>query len=91
MYRSEPAGRLWLGFESGNPGGSGFIYDVYIEETYRRRGIARGAMLLLENEARSLGAAKLALHTFGYNSAARALYEGLGYEITNINMAKTIS
>ena len=34
------------------------------------------------------GLETLALHVFGHNPGARALYEKLGYEITNINMAK---
>ena len=47
-------------------------------------------MLALEEEARRFGLTALALHVFGHNTAARALYEGIGYQITNINMRKDL-
>ena len=48
-------------------------------------------MRLLEKEALGLGVSGLSLHVFGYNLAARALYQKLGFEITNINMSKALS
>lgn len=85
-----PAGRVWLSSDPAASGGAGFIYDLLIEEPFRRQGIAAEAMTLLEAEALQLGLAALALHVFGFNRPARALYEKLGYEVTNINMAKTL-
>jgi ribosomal protein S18 acetylase RimI-like enzyme len=87
----KPAGDLWLSSDPRLTGGAGFICDLYVAEEYRRRGIASEAMRLLEGEATSLGLKGLSLHVFGENQAARALYEKLGYEITNLNMAKTLS
>jgi len=69
---------------------TGFIYDLFIEDRFKQRGFARQAMLVLEEVARELGLATLALHVFGFNQPARRLYEKLGYEITNINMAKKL-
>jgi len=88
---SRPVGRLWLSVDPQTAGGAGFIYDLFVAEPFRRQGIAAEAMHLLEREALSLGVRSLALHVFGYNLAARALYRKLGYEITNINMSKAIS
>ena len=86
-----PVGRLWLSVDPDVAGGAGFIYDLFVAESFRRRGIAALAMQLLEKEARRLGLGNLALHVFGYNLAARALYQKLGYEITNINMSKPLT
>ena len=57
----------------------------------RRRGYAEQAMLALEKEARRMGAGTIRLHVFGHNSAARPLYEKLGYYPTNIVMAKDLA
>ena len=65
--------------------------DIVIDEPYRRRGYGQAAMLALEDSVRSLGLRGIALHVFGHNTAARALYERLGYTVTNINMAKRLS
>jgi RimJ/RimL family protein N-acetyltransferase len=86
-----PVGRLWLSVDRQRAGAAGFIYDLLVAEPFRRQGIAEEAMRLLEREALRLGVSSLALHVFGYNLAARALYEKLGYEITNINMSKALS
>ncbi len=86
-----PVGRIWLSVDPQTAGGAGFIYDLFVAEPYRRKGIAEQAMLQLEREALRLGVGSLALHVFGYNTAARSLYEKLGYETTNINMLKVLS
>jgi ribosomal protein S18 acetylase RimI-like enzyme len=68
-----------------------FIYDFRIDEAHRRKGYGEQAMLAAEVQAKALGYDTLALHVFGHNHAARALYEKLGYEITNLNMAKKLT
>ena len=83
-------GDIWLAVDQAAPVRAGFIYDLFIEEPYRRQGLAAQAMLALEDEARALGLQSLALHVFGHNLGARALYEKLGYEITDVNMAKPL-
>jgi len=83
-------GDIWLAVDQAAPVRSGFIYDLFIAETYRRQGLASQTMLVLEAEARRLGLHSLALHVFGHNAGARALYEKLGYEITDLNMAKPL-
>lgn len=86
-----PVGVIWLGSgQEGLPASTGFIYDLAIAPAHRRKGYATQAMLLLEGEARNLGMDALALHVFGHNHAARALYERLGYEVTNLNMRKRL-
>ena len=85
----EPVGVLWMQ-EMKTPTPRAFIYNIEIDPRFRRRGYARQAMTKLEDEARRLGLESIGLHVFGHNTAARPLYEQLGYEATNINMTKRL-
>ena len=68
----------------------GFIYDFVIFEQYQGQGYGKKAMKEAEIIAKELGMNKIGLNVFGHNKIARGLYEKMGYEITNITMAKTI-
>ena len=68
-----------------------FIYDFQIDEPYRRKGYGEQTLQAAEEKTKALGLDTIALHVFGFNRGARALYEKLGYEITNINMAKKLT
>jgi ribosomal protein S18 acetylase RimI-like enzyme len=84
-------GMLW--FAVRNQGGkrSAFIYDVRIDEAFQRRGYAMQAFQALEILARDMGLTTISLHVFGHNTAARALYEKLGFVTTNLFMTKSLS
>ena len=47
-------------------------------------------MLLAEDYATSHGAHTLGLSVFGFNAAARRLYESLGYGTTTVKMTKRL-
>jgi ribosomal protein S18 acetylase RimI-like enzyme len=81
----ERVGVLWLAVE---PRG-GFVYDLRIEERFRRRGYAEAGMRLAEAVSREKGADRISLHVFGENVGARKLYAKLGYLETNVAMSKT--
>jgi ribosomal protein S18 acetylase RimI-like enzyme len=87
----EDVGVLWLADRTWNGQRLGFIYEVLVHEQFRRRGYARAGMLVLEEKAKALGIEKMALHVFGSNQGALALYQEIGYEITDYSMAKSIS
>lgn len=89
-HTGERVGVVWLAEDGRKSPPVGFIYDLEVEAPYRRRGYATRAMLALEVKARELGLSTFSLHVFGFNHGARALYEKLGYEITNINMSKSL-
>jgi ribosomal protein S18 acetylase RimI-like enzyme len=85
----QKVGILWVAINHrGLP--TAFVFDVEIYEAFRRCGYAEQAFLRLEEEMKALGMTKIGLHVFGHNHAARALYEKVGYETTNIQMAKAL-
>lgn len=83
-------GTLWFASREMGPNRVAYVYDIEIKPAHRRRGHARRAFEALESEARRLGLAAIALHVFGHNLAAQALYAGLGFRATNINMVKSL-
>ena len=85
----ESVGVLWIQAIK-KPTPHVFIFNIEIYEAFRRRGYAEQAMKKLEDEARRMGLHSIRLHVFGHNTAARPLYEKLGYVATNINMAKEL-
>jgi ribosomal protein S18 acetylase RimI-like enzyme len=91
LYDGDQAvGRVWLKANVDRPVKSGFIFDVEIKEEFRGKGYGKQIMLLIEEEARELGLMSIGLHVFGYNTVAKNLYEGIGYEVTSLNMIKKL-
>jgi ribosomal protein S18 acetylase RimI-like enzyme len=83
-------GYLWIGQDDSGDSTSWWVWDVAVEPGHRGAGIGRAAMLLAEEYARSHGAHSLGLSVFGFNTAARRLYESLGYETTSVRMRKLL-
>ncbi len=86
----QAVGTLWFAMQARFGLPIAYVYNVEIAPAYRRRGHARRAFDALEAEVSTLGLHGVALHVFGHNTAARALYESLGYEPTNINLFKLV-
>ena len=61
--------------------GFALVYDLHVEEPFRRRGAGRALMTALEDRARAMGAPGVILDTgTGVDfAAARALYHSMGY------------
>ena len=83
-------GSLWLGEALGGPPELWWVYNIEIDSEFRGRGLGRAAMLLAEDQVRSLGGARLGLNVFGHNHVARHLYEELGYRTLAIRMEKSL-
>ncbi len=83
-------GTVWFALRDSGVGQSVWIYDIVINETFRRKGYASRALDLVEHKAGELGARSVELHVFGHNHGAQALYEKMGYNVTSITMAKPI-
>ena len=67
-----------------------YVYDISVRPEHRRKGHAASAFAALEGKVRELGLSGIALHVFGHNAGAVALYTKLGYQATNINMFKAV-
>jgi GNAT superfamily N-acetyltransferase len=61
--------------------GFALVYDLHVEEPYRRLGVGGALMRALEDRARALGAPGVILDTGtnDYFAPARSLYRSLGY------------
>ena len=83
-------GTVWFALVDSAVGRSVWIYDLIINENFRRRGYATCTLEFVEDRAKELGARSVELHVFGHNHGAQALYEMMGYRVTSITMAKAI-
>jgi ribosomal protein S18 acetylase RimI-like enzyme len=83
-------GALWFAVQERAAQQLAYVYDIFIVAEQRQKGYATQAFAALEREVRQRGLAGIALHVFGHNKAAQALYNKLGFITTNINMFKPI-
>lgn len=86
-----PVGNLWFVEKERASSRIAYVYDIYIKPEHRRRGHALSAFQVLEQKVVELSLTGIALHVFGHNHAAQALYAKLGYVATNINMFKSVA
>lgn len=84
-------GSLWFGITEHAGARLAFVFDVSVEEQFRRRGHAKRAFEALETLVRSMGLSTIALHVFAFNTGAQALYRSLGYDLTSVNMQKRLA
>ncbi len=85
-------GYLWLATEPSDPrGGGAWIYAIEVEPEWRGRGVGHRLLSAAEVEVRRLGATSIALNVFGENRVARHLYESSGYEVTSLQMRKSLT
>lgn len=75
----DEVGILWVGLRTRGDRPHAFVLDIEVAEPERRKGYGRELMLAVERLARDQGADSVGLHVFGFNTAAVALYESLGY------------
>ncbi|MDF0373375.1 GNAT family N-acetyltransferase [[Kitasatospora] papulosa] len=68
----------------------GYVFDVEVREEHRGRGYGRALMHLAEDVTLDAGLGLLGLHVFASNTPALRLYESLGYEVTQYNLAKAL-
>jgi ribosomal protein S18 acetylase RimI-like enzyme len=67
-----------------------YVYDLFIDERARGRGLGRKALELIEAEARADGLSGIDLNVWGRNEVARALYRTAGYYERAIAMSKEL-
>ncbi|MEU5715030.1 GNAT family N-acetyltransferase [Streptomyces sp. NPDC020403] len=87
----ETLGHLWLARLPAPEGDEiGYVFDVEVGEEHRGHGYGRALMNLAEQLTIEGGLARLGLHVFASNTPALRLYESLGYEVTQYNLAKAL-
>ncbi len=87
---NDAVGMIWMRANVDRPTNDGFILELYVEESQRGKGYGKQIMLLIEEKARELGLKAIGLHVFGSNKVAQNLYKAVGYEVTSVNMSKTL-
>jgi GNAT superfamily N-acetyltransferase len=84
----EAVGSAWLFVDSELS--SAFIYELFLDEEQRGRGLGRASLEALETLALDQGAATLGLNVFASNTHARALYESYGFSAVSTDMIKRL-
>ena len=62
------------------------IHDVAVAEKVRRHGVGRALFREAERLGRSLGASRIQLSVWAFNTAAREFYASLGFEVRTLNL-----
>ncbi len=62
------------------------VHDIYVDERFRRRGIAQKLMLDAIARFRELGRTQVVLSSATQNAASQALFEALGFRRTMVEM-----
>jgi len=91
MSSGTKIGMLWFAVTRRGSHLTAFIYDFSINEAYRGQGYGRQALTALDVQAASIGIETISLHAFAHNQTAIALYQKMGYAITDVHMSKTIT
>jgi ribosomal protein S18 acetylase RimI-like enzyme len=88
--QAQAVGSLWFAAKTKFNARIAFVFDVGVLPHRQREGHAERALRALEDELRRLGLSGMALHVFGHDVAAQALYAKLGFQATNISLFKPI-
>lgn len=88
--KGKRVGVIWFAIKDSPRGPYAYLYDIEMDETQRGKGYGSQALEALEEKLKKRGIKSLLLHVFGYNQDALRLYQRLGFEITNVNMAKSL-
>lgn len=84
------AGYAWVHIREENNKKSAWGYDIHVDETYRRQGVAKKIFQELEAKLKELGVSEVKFHVYADNFRAIPLYEQFGYVTTNIVMRKSL-
>jgi len=83
-------GVIWFAAEDRGSNRVAYVYNILVWPEYRRQGHALRAFAALEDVVLRMGLVGIALHVFGHNAPAQALYAKLGFKPTNFNLYKPL-
>ncbi len=63
-----------------------FIYEMYVDPSYRRKGIANGLLDEIKKIANEIGATQVELDVWSFNESAISLYEKFGFTPQRLKM-----
>lgn len=89
--QEKEVGMLWFAVKTKFGSKIAYVFDVAVLRDRQREGHAFGAFQALEQVVVSLGLSGIALHVFGHNTGAQALYAKLGFSPTNISLFKAVN
>ncbi|KGX84405.1 GNAT family N-acetyltransferase [Pontibacillus marinus] len=84
-------GILWLNITEKQDEKHSFIYDIKLDEEQQGKGYGKASMNVLEDYVKEQGISQIGLHVFAHNKRAVALYEKVGFEMTDHVMKKRIT
>jgi GNAT superfamily N-acetyltransferase len=82
IFLRDDEGRMLAGISGAVWGGFCELHAMWVDESLRRRGLARALMTAAEDEARRRGCAFVHLHA--YDLLVVDLYDRLGYETVGV-------
>ena len=83
-------GMLWFAVQTKYNARIAYVFDIDVWPAHQRQGHGTRAFQALEVEVQRLGLTGIALHVFGHNTGAQALYAKLGFQPTNISLFKAV-
>ena len=86
-----PVGMLWFAVQTKFNARIAYVFDIDVWPEHQRKGHGTQAFVALEGEVQRLGLAGIALHVFGHNTGAQALYARLEFQPTNISLYKAMA
>ena len=86
-------GYLWIGEGSNMMTGlkHGYVYDVFVKEEFRGKGIGRTLLQKAESYCREKRYSRILLMVSVNNQAAMKLYDEMGFKVEQTYMAKVIN
>lgn len=89
LANGDQVGALWVKLEE-DGSRSGFIYDLFIEEEHRGKGLGKATLRALEKLVKERGVRVLYLHVFAHNPVAIRLYRESGFVVKSMNMERLL-
>ncbi len=69
---------------------STFIYDFYVSDLFRGKGIGKQAISAFEQRLKGQGISQIKLRVAYHNKRAYELYQAVGFVVTGYNMSKNL-
>jgi ribosomal protein S18 acetylase RimI-like enzyme len=68
----------------------GALHDIFVDDSARRRGVAKKLLARVSAELKALGAPRVVLHTSVKNRAAQKLFQSVGFRKTMLEMTSEL-